>query len=194
MEARSDEEQLVQRLKQGDASAQDKAYRTYYPTLYRTSAYFLGYQDPEIEDAVQEAFMAAFQKIEAFEYRGPGSLQAWIKRIAVNRCYNRWRHRDRMILSEEADMELFSRSAAVKGMAAREEEEQHHIRREAIQSARDEMGSPCRELLDLRDSQGLSYAEIGHQLKLPMGTVMSRLSRCRESLKRLVERRMGDKK
>jgi RNA polymerase sigma-70 factor (ECF subfamily) len=194
MEAPFDDEQLTIALKRGDPSAQDAAYRAFRPLLLRTCTYFLGYQDPEVEDVVQEAFLAAFEKIPSFEYRGSGSLQAWIKRIAVNRCYNRWRHRDKLILSEETDMELFSRSAAVSGMAVQEEDEQVRLQKEALREARAKMGSPCREMLDLRDSQGLSYAEIGRRLKVPMGTVMSRLSRCRESLKQLVERRMEGKR
>ena len=48
------------------------------------------------------------------------------------------------------------------------------------------MGEPCRGLLNLRDSQGKSYALISETLKVPMGTVMSRLARCRETLKQMV--------
>jgi RNA polymerase sigma factor (sigma-70 family) len=48
------------------------------------------------------------------------------------------------------------------------------------------LGARCRELLDLRDRQGKNYAELSKHLKVPIGTVMSRLARCKEALKQRV--------
>jgi len=51
---------------------------------------------------------------------------------------------------------------------------------------RDLMGDPCRSLLRLRDEEEESYSSIAETLKVPIGTVMSRLARCKEALKKLV--------
>ena len=50
------------------------------------------------------------------------------------------------------------------------------------------LGAPCQDLLELREVQGKSYAELTTIFKAPMGTIMSRLARCREALKQLVLR------
>ena len=55
----------------------------------------------------------------------------------------------------------------------------------------DKISVECRRLLKMRDQDNKSYALIGEEMKVPIGTVMSRLSRCREALKVLVKNAMG---
>ena len=64
----------------------------------------------------------------------------------------------------------------------------------ALEKGKEGLGKPCRDLLILRDEGAKSYVEIGEILRVPMGTVMSRLARCRETLKELVRRVISGEK
>jgi len=70
-----------------------------------------------------------------------------------------------------------------------EEETQEMLR--LLETQKKFLGKPCRELLEWRDGAGKSYADLAEILKIPMGTVMSRLARCKESLKELVLRALS---
>jgi RNA polymerase sigma-70 factor, ECF subfamily len=179
-----DERHLAEALARGEQPAQDAAYRAYYSDLTKTGAHILGYADPEVEDAVQEAFMAAFENAVRFEFRGPGSLPAWLRQICVNKCYSRWRQRDRLLLMQSGEMEgLLKPKAAEDDSSGLEKAGRLKRLHEALRK----MGEVCRKMIELRDLDGGSYASVSKTLKIPMGTVMSRLYRCREALKKLMK-------
>ena len=64
-----DERALVGRILKGEEKAKTEFYRAYEQKLYSFCVYFMGSNDPEIEDILQEAFLAAFQKLGQFEFR-----------------------------------------------------------------------------------------------------------------------------
>jgi RNA polymerase sigma-70 factor (ECF subfamily) len=76
------------------------------------------------------------------------------------------------------------RDAAALSEEGLEKEEQGRLLRAALAGLKE----PCKQILELRDIKGASYAQISKLLKLPMGTVMSRLLRCRQVLKQKVQR------
>lgn len=158
-------------------------YDTYRDKIYKASVYLLGYQDPDAEDVTQEVFLAALKQLPQFEFRS--SLYHWLYRICMYLCYERIRKRKRLIVSLEEDLEAAATPLALGQDKALEEKEKQRIL-EVIEAQREVMGDPCRSLLDLREKQGKSYAQIANALKVPIGTVMSRLARCKEALKALV--------
>ena len=183
-----DERELVRRILQGDERAKTEFYRLHQQKLYAFCVYFMGADDPEIEDILQEAFLAAFQKLSQFEFRS--SLDTWLTQICIHQCYRHFRKRSRWVAQEDDDLEgLLSPQAleeARRKDRARELEDKWAI----LEKCLGQMGGDCRDILLLRLKEGASYIEIARSGKIPVGTVMSRLARCTAALKKLVERRL----
>jgi RNA polymerase sigma-70 factor (ECF subfamily) len=175
------EAEWIARLKDGDSGAQGLLYSQHQRRLYATAVHFLGYQDPEAEDVVQETFVRAFRSVAGF--RGDSGLYTWLNHICVNLCFDRIRSRRKHLLKEQLDLELMS--ADLAGQAHRRGQEQglKDERLAALRGALERMDEPCASLVRLRDVEGRSYADVAKAVKIPMGTVMSRLSRCRKKLR-----------
>lgn len=179
-----EDRELVKRLIARDAEAERYFFHTYRDRLCKACYYILGFQDPEAEDVAQEAFLAAFRRLPEFEFRS--SLFHWLFRICMNLCYDRIRQRQRQIVRVEEELEGLIGPSSVAHEARKEEDAEKHRMMQLVESQREVLGDPCRGLLKLRDEEDKSYAVIAETLKIPIGTVMSRLSRCKEALKQLV--------
>ncbi len=179
-----EDRELVQKLLAKDPEAERYFFNAYREKLYKTCAYILGHQDPEAEDLAQEAFIVALRKLPGFEFRS--SLNRWLYRICVFLCYERIRKRKRQVLHLQDELEGLSKAAMAQRERLKEEEDERNRLVELVRSQRNLMGEPCRELLRLWDEDNHSYAVIAEKLKIPIGTVMSRLARCKEALKQLV--------
>ncbi len=183
-----EERELVRRVLDGDKSAQTEFFLVHRDRLYRTCVYFLGYQDPEAEDIVQEAFIIALRKLPEFEFKA--SLNTWLTQICVFLCYKRLHKRHRAVLSSHEELEALAKPIETDP-GAREEAAFRERVLGLIRDCMDKISVECRRLLKMRDQDNKSYALIGEEMKVPIGTVMSRLSRCREALKVLVKNAMG---
>jgi len=179
-----DEQQLIRGILKGDENAQSLFYREYRKRLYPVCIHFLGSWDPEAEDVIQRTFLVAFEKLDSFE--GRSSLYTWMAHICVNHCYERLRQRRKHLSTLEGDLDLLLAPRAEAVQAKAEESTRKERLLAALRKQMARLAEPCRTLLGLRDVDGQSYTEIGKRLKLPLGTVMSRLSRCRETLKRML--------
>ena len=181
----ANEKELVQKILSGDPEAQTVFYEENAKRLYPICVHFLGYQDPEAEDIVQDVFIIAFKKLEGFEFRS--SLYTWLAHICVNLCYERLRKRKKMLATETVDLErLTSPQSGAKDLQ-REDEQEKQGRLAILKRLIESMSEKCRGVLELRDQQGESYINIARILKMPPGTVMSQLARCRKALKTLFE-------
>lgn len=181
-----EDRELVRKILEGDAKAQELLVKLHRDILRRVSTHILGYGDPEVEDMVQETFASAFRNLGSFEFRC--SLTHWLRQICVHFCYRRWRRRKRMVLQAQEDMEELLVSGAVAQEGQQRVEADKARMMEILERGKEGLGKPCRDLIGLRDEQGRSYADISGILRVPMGTVMSRLARCRETLKELIKR------
>ena len=185
-----DDRTLVQRLLQKDPEAQNYLDQTYRLKLYRTCCHLLGYRDAEAEDVVQDTFLAAHQQIGEFQFRS--SLYRWLYQIAVYKCFRVIRKRRRQVATLHEDMEALASDEAVHREERRQDERHREELARVIREERDALGDPCQTLLKKRDEEGLTYGQLAETLRIPVGTVMSRLARCVESLrKRLEKRRKG---
>ena len=131
----------------------------------------------------------AFEKLPEFQPRS--TLYTWIAHICVNLCYERLRKRKRVLATLQEELEVLTVSVVHAREEERENESEQSSKIVLIERLLGTMSEKCRKRTDQWDRQGESYAVIGKLLKLPMGTVMSQLARCRETLKTLV---MHDRK
>jgi len=179
-----DERFLVKRVLKGEEKAKLEFYQTYQQKLYSFCVYFMGSNDPEIEDILQEVFLTAFQKLGQFEFRS--SLNTWLTQICIHKCYRHFRKRGRMVVQEEEDLETRLQAKALEASDQAALDLDRKAKKEMIERALAKMGDPCKRLLQLRMKEDASYLQMARSLKLPMGTIMSRLARCTAALKELV--------
>ena len=95
-------DQLIERCKKSDKTAQMKLYRQYYKAMYNT-AYRILKDEFEAEDLMQEAFLTAFTKINSF--KGEVAFGAWLKRIVINKSLTQLKKNNRY---SEVKMEVVS--------------------------------------------------------------------------------------
>ncbi len=188
MEAR----ELVQKVLQGDAKAAREFVERYRGYMYKTCANVLGYRDPDAEDMVQEAFIIVFRKLTKFEFRT--SLEPWLAQICVYLCFRHIRKRMRMISKLDEDLESLALPTALAHQERMVEENIRMNKLAFLDSCLKQMSEDCRQVIGLREKEGQSYAEIGKTMRIPIGTVMSRLSRCKKALITLAQQRLRDQK
>ncbi len=131
----------------------------------------------DAEDLVQEASMKAFRSFDAF--RG-GDSRAWLLAIVRNSCYTFLGRRRKPEEKVEFDEQKHSPESAV---ATQESSLIEDADRESLKQALEELPVEFREAMVLREMEGLSYREIADLTEVPVGTVMSRLSRARQQLR-----------
>jgi len=137
----------------------------------------------DAEDVVQEACIRALAGIET--YAG-GSARAWLLAIVRNTCFT-WlaKHRPKsLVLAGDAAALAEMGELGLESVAEPTPEAQLIAKTdaEALAASIAELPNPFREVLILRDINGLSYREIAGMIAVPIGTVMSRLSRARNFL------------
>ncbi len=163
-------------------------------SLYRT-ALRLSRDRADAEDLVQETYLKAFRAADRFE---PGTnLRAWLFTILHNTAKNRFRDRARDTVAIDSDVVDRAAAAPAPGLSASEPETPETLMlRDTLapdlQAAIDSLPDQFREAVWLRDVEEFSYAEIAGMLGVPIGTVMSRISRGRHLLfERLSPRRVA---
>lgn len=95
----SNEEQLAARLKDGDRSAAHSLYTEYARYVSAICSRYIA-DDEDVKDVVQDTFLRIFSNIGAFQYRGEGSLKAWLARIALNEAVSFLRRSNRISFCE----------------------------------------------------------------------------------------------
>jgi RNA polymerase sigma-70 factor, ECF subfamily len=150
-------------------------------SLYRT-ALRLTRVPADAEDLVQDTYLKAFRAADTFK---PGTnLRAWLFTILHNTARNRSRDRARDTVA--VDSEVVERAAELPGPGGIVETPETQLLRDTLtpelQAAIDALPDAFRQAVWLRDVEEFSYAEIAEMLSVPVGTVMSRISRGRRLL------------
>jgi len=163
----------------------EQALRTHLAAAHHLARWLTRTQ-ADAEDALQEAALRAFR---SFDQQRPASPRAWLLRIVRNCCYDlRKKHeRDGEATLEEEALPPDA-SSPVLGMPA-ENPETRLLRMadaRALEGALRDLMPEYREVFLLREVEGLAYKEIAEVAGVPIGTVMSRLSRARAQLRALI--------
>jgi RNA polymerase sigma-70 factor (ECF subfamily) len=149
-------------------------------------ARWLTRHEQNAEDVVQEAYLRAYQYFDRFE---GDAGRAWLLRIVRNTCYT-WLdhnkpHQSALPLNEETREIALDAPDPEAGLQA-------DVDRQVVKDAVAELTPDLREVIVLRELEQLSYKEIAVVTAVPIGTVMSRLSRGRQQLNQiLVEKTAG---
>jgi len=185
LEQDQSDEALVRRSAAGDRSAFERLASRHAAALYRFTVRVCG-GEREAEDALQDGLLAAWRGAATF--RGESAARTWLYQVVVNAC--RRRHRRRA--GEPAEVEGEEAAAAVaadeSGPEARAAARQAG---RALDAALAELAPDAREVLMLRDVEGLSGEETAAALGLGLPAMKSRLHRARLDLKARVEARLG---
>ncbi len=129
-------------------------------------------------DCAQEAMLRAFRAFETF--RQDARFSTWLSRIATNVCLDALRKRRDVVSLEAAREEKgFDPPDPTPGAYARLEEKE---RRRLLRQAMEQLPLEMRQVIVLREMEGMAYDEIAQALNLPLGTVKSKVSRAREKL------------
>lgn len=157
-------------------------------SLYRT-ALRLTRNQQEAEDLVQETMLKAFRFANTYQ-RGT-NLRAWLFRILNTSAINRYRkqatHPSTTPLPEGEEFYLYNRIRDINGQelsTGAEDEVLSQYLDEDVYQALNDLPLNFRMPIILADIEGLSYKEIAQALNIPIGTVMSRISRARRHLQR----------
>jgi RNA polymerase sigma-70 factor (ECF subfamily) len=152
-------------------------------------ARWLVHDDHDAQDVVQEAYLRAFRFAGGF--RG-GDPRAWILAIVRNAAFSWLRRNRRSDPPAEFDENVHRESGEEEGGL-----EADAVRRAdgaMIRAALEELADEFREVLVMRDIEGLSYKEIADVAAIPIGTVMSRLARARAKLARALQQRIAQER
>jgi RNA polymerase sigma-70 factor (ECF subfamily) len=132
-------------------------------------------RDPsDADDVVQEAYMRAFKYADGFH---GGDSRSWILKIVRNSCFT-WLKKNR---SHELVYEL-EEDQHESSVSNPEELLLESADRKTLKDLLNDLPAAYKEIIVLRDLEGLSYKEISSVTELPIGTVMSRLARARKKL------------
>ena len=178
---------LITAAQRGDQAAFGEIVRRYQRAVYRV-AYALTRNASDADDLAQETFVRAWGAIGRFEIGQP--LYPWLARICTNLAYSLFRSRKRR---PETPLEPLLEAGQQWGVEDDPAEHTARSERDArLRACFDALASEHQAVLALRAIRDLSYDEIAHALNVPVGTVMSRLSRARADLRRRMQEGSGE--
>ena len=179
---------LVDRFKNGDASAFDEMVSRYWDRIYSIVNQLLR-NSQDAEEVTQDAFIRAHRGLANF--RGDSAFSTWLYQIATNLARNRywywWRRKRDKSVSLDAPVSADNATTLAEIIPAEvATPDDITVTREfvtRIASGMERLGAKHREILILRNIKNQSYEEIAGILGISVGTVKSRIARARESLR-----------
>ncbi len=178
-----DDQSLIDACRAGDTEAFGELVRRYQDRLYPTLFRLTGSADDAL-DLLQDVFLRAYLKLGQFH--GESSFYTWLYRLAINLALSERRRRRPVSPSLAVEpSDVFEQSDPAGPLLRAEQERQVH---QAIAS----LAPEHRAVVVLKDLDGLPYEEIAMILKIPVGTVRSRLHRARNELRLKLQEMMGE--
>ena len=179
---REQELTIVRRVQHGDVNAFELLVAAYEKNVFNVALQMLGNRE-DAQDMAQEAFLKAYSSLNSF--RGDSKFSSWLYRIVSNVCLDFKRRQGRRPSSsltveddegETLELDIADESQSPEALLERK------LTREAVRRGLQELPDEQRQILLLREIQGMSYEEIGEAMGLEEGTVKSRIFRARKKL------------
>lgn len=184
----ADDQRLITDCLRGETAAFGELVRRYQDRLYNTVYRLVGNVE-DANDIVQEAFLNAYQALNSF--KGDALFFTWLYRIAFNAAVS-FKRKQRILLRLETGRgdggnEPVDPSDASRPGHALERAEQDR----RVQDALNRLSAEHRAVLVMKEIDGLKYEDMAEVLRVPIGTIRSRLHRARLELRELLERDEG---
>jgi RNA polymerase sigma-70 factor (ECF subfamily) len=186
------ESELIRRCRQGDAQAWDELFDLHYAPASRFIFQLAhDFTREDAEEICQEVFLSIIKNIESFQ--GNSQFQTWVFRIAANKARDYRQRRQTAkrgggqttvslnVENPETGLTIDPPATAPGPDAALMNTERMALLHEALE----QVGEPCREIIELRYFGDLSYDELSRSLDLNPKTVSSRLSKCLDRLENI---------
>jgi len=183
---------LVERCLSGDATGWEELVRVHTRRVYGLCYRFTS-SESEAQDLTQEIFLRVFRSLKSYRST-EGAFSTWLTRLSRNLLIDHYRRtrqerltdpiEDQIGVLEQKDHGGMASARPDRALAGREASE-------ILQAALAKLSPELRETVILRDLQELEYREVAEVLKIPEGTVKSRLNRGRAELARLLRRQQA---
>ncbi len=176
------DQQLVERVQQGDKNAYNLLVKKYQHKVANLVFRYVKNQS-DVGDVVQEAFIKAYRALPGF--RGESAFYTWLYRIAVNSAKNYLTASGRR--PPGSDVEIDEAEVYDSGDALREHDSPEKLLltdeiKNVVFKTIEQLPEDLRTAINLRELEGLSYEEIAEIMECPVGTVRSRIFRAREAI------------
>ena len=179
---REQEAAVINAVLDGDVNAYEYLVKAYEKNVYNLALRMVGNSE-DAYDMSQEAFIKAYNSLHSF--RGDSKFSVWLYRIVSNVCLDYLRSRNRKATvslsvenddGEDVELDIADEGSSPQALLDRS------LTRDAVRRGLQSLPPDHREILLLREIQGLSYDEIAETLDLEVGTVKSRIFRARKKL------------
>ena len=164
-----DDHAAIEKCRVGDNEAFRHIVERYQAEAIGHATAILGNREDAL-DAVQEAFIDAFQALDQLDLNR--RFYPWFYVVLRNRCYKLAHGRQKREMSSSDEMEILAPAATIRPEDSM-----------LLEQAMLELSAEDRELITLRHLDGLSYQELAERLEVPQGTIMSRLYHARKKLR-----------
>lgn len=171
-----EQQKLVEACKRGDRNAQHRLYHQYSRAMYNTCLRMLKI-DADAEDALQNAFVDVFTKLDSFRYES--TIGAWIKRIVVNACINHLKKR--RLITTDWDESIPEPQDSVNDFGELE------LQVGRIKRAMLDLPDGYRTVFSLYLLEGYDHAEIGEILNISEATSKSQFSRAKQRIREMLD-------
>jgi RNA polymerase sigma-70 factor (ECF subfamily) len=175
---------VIQRCLAGDQAAWDEIVRLHWRRVFNIAYKFVGRHDLA-EDLTQDVFLKLFKSLDTFDRRA--NFQTWLISVARNLCIDHYRsvRKERETINRDLDpAELTPVSPTRSPHTELEVRDRVALLRQAL----DTLAPTLRTAVMMRDIQEMTYQEIADRLRLPEGTVKSRINRGRTELARQIQK------
>lgn len=172
---------LLDRCRRGDDLAWEALVRTYQSSVYAVTRHYFR-DTEEARDVAQDVFIKLYERLASVG--SSETFKAWLLQMARNACLDRLRRIKARPPASDVPLENLMLSSEDDPEKSANEEARERLLRRAV----GELSERSREILLLKEIQGLKFEEVAEMLGLPLGTVKSRSNRARVELAAAVRR------